>query len=195
MHTYFFFTKLNVWRVTHEILVNLQLYRWKHDFEELFPARIHLFIALFRVFQSIEDALTDEEKFFKQCYPDLASRNGVPYLAKALSTLLREHIRKNLPSRKVSTFLYNSTACGKKQTNMESCSGSRSKQNWKVSPLFEMFQDAVAREIEKSREVLTACGYTIKDERLALGSIISELSYSFSKMLDGIDVDVEATEL
>ena len=58
-----------------------------------------------------------------------------------------------------------------------------------------MFQDAVAREIEKSREVLTACGYTIKDERLALGSIISELSYSFSKMLDGIDVDVEATEL
>lgn len=58
-----------------------------------------------------------------------------------------------------------------------------------------LFQDEVALQIQKSREVLADCGYTIQDERMALGSIISELSFSFSMMLDGMDVDVDATEL
>lgn len=45
----------------------------------------------------IRDALQDEQAFFRQKYPGLASRNGSPYLAQTLNKLLMQHIRNTLP--------------------------------------------------------------------------------------------------
>ena len=45
----------------------------------------------------IRDALQDEQMFFRQKYPGLASRNGSPYLAQTLNKLLMQHIRNTLP--------------------------------------------------------------------------------------------------
>lgn len=42
-----------------------------------------------------------ESTFFKQKYPDLASKMGTAYLLKELSHLLLDHVKKFLPGFKV----------------------------------------------------------------------------------------------
>ncbi|XP_065829676.1 dynamin-1-like protein isoform X2 [Oscarella lobularis] len=48
----------------------------------------------------IREALLEEEKFFKQNYPGLASKSGTIYLARTLNKLLMHHIRECLPELK-----------------------------------------------------------------------------------------------
>ncbi|GJS55386.1 dynamin-related protein 3A-like protein [Tanacetum coccineum] len=52
--------------------------------------------------RSQEDALVDEEKFFRSCpvYNELADRCGVPHLAKKLNQILVQHIKTVLPGLK-----------------------------------------------------------------------------------------------
>jgi dynamin 1-like protein len=50
--------------------------------------------------KSIEKCLEAEQTFLQNNYPDLAERNGIPYLADYLSELLINHIHKCLPNIK-----------------------------------------------------------------------------------------------
>ena len=47
--------------------------------------------------KAIEDALHDEQLFLRKFYPNLAGKNGTPYLAQTLNKLLMQHIRDTLP--------------------------------------------------------------------------------------------------
>ncbi|KAH7669897.1 dynamin central region family protein, partial [Aphelenchoides avenae] len=49
---------------------------------------------------SIQDCIAKEEKFLRLNYPSVASKNGIRYLAKALSHILADHIKKCLPNVK-----------------------------------------------------------------------------------------------
>lgn len=50
--------------------------------------------------KEIEEQLEKEAKFLKSRYPELAAKNGTPYLGKMLSELLMNHIRECLPGLK-----------------------------------------------------------------------------------------------
>lgn len=48
--------------------------------------------------KSIDDALVDEQSFFRRYYPSIALRNGTQFLTKTLNKLLMTHIRDCLPT-------------------------------------------------------------------------------------------------
>ncbi|CAG9806614.1 unnamed protein product [Chironomus riparius] len=51
--------------------------------------------------KTIEEQLMDEKAYFVENYTNIANRNGIPFLSKRLSELLKHHIYKCLPELKV----------------------------------------------------------------------------------------------
>uniref|UniRef100_A0AC34GUK2 Dynamin GTPase n=1 Tax=Panagrolaimus sp. ES5 TaxID=591445 RepID=A0AC34GUK2_9BILA len=69
---------------------------------EIFPVQLGIIGVINRSqedidnHQSIEDSFAKEEKFFLDYYPDIAAKNGMPYLRVQLHKILENHIIENL---------------------------------------------------------------------------------------------------
>ncbi|XP_034239995.1 dynamin-1-like protein [Thrips palmi] len=123
----------------------------------------------------IEECLKKESAFFKQKYPDLASRMGTSYLLKELSSLLLDHVKKCLPSVKV-----------KVQRQIQDCENKLEVTGSQVDDSDEFLRDVIAQFSDAFCRKLESQTPNIERAALFGGAHVSHIFNQLKKSLQEV---------